>query len=262
MTKIGVFDSGVGGLSVLTEIRRLLPETDLTYLADRANAPYGQRSLQEVRELAEACTDHLLGMGMELIVVACNTASAAALHHLRALHPEVPFVGMEPALKPAAALTRNMVIGILATTATFQGELFASLVGRFADGVTLVNQACPGWAELVEAGVLTGKRAESTIARYLDPVLGAGADTLVLGCTHYPFLHHLIAARGGSHVAIVDPSPAVARQVAVVTSKLRGEEGRRRLRLLTTGDQAETETLVRNLTGIHESVTALTLAKE
>jgi glutamate racemase len=262
MTKIGVFDSGVGGLSVLTEIRRVLPESDLTYLADRANAPYGQRSLQEVRKLAETCTDHLLGMGMELIVVACNTASAAALHYLRALHTEVPFIGIEPALKPAVALTRNKVIGILATNATFQGELFASLVGRFADGVTLINQACPGWAQLVEAGVVTGNGAESTIARYLDPVLRAGADTLVLGCTHYPFLRHLIAARGGSHIAIVDPSAAVARRVAEVSSKLRGDKGSGQLRLLTNDDPDETETLVRNLTGIHESVTALTLAKE
>lgn len=262
MTNIGVFDSGVGGLSVLTEIRRLLPETDLTYLADRGNAPYGQRSLEEVRRLAEVCTEHLLGLEVDLIVVACNTASAAALHHLRARHPEVPFVGMEPALKPAAALTRNKVIGILATTATFQGELFASLMGRFADGLTLINQACPGWAELVEAGVVTGRTAESAIARYLDPVLTAGADTLVLGCTHYPFLRHLISARGGSHVAIVDPSQAVARQVAAVCRELRGHEGGGRLRLLTSGDPADTETLVRALTGIHEAVTALTLAKE
>ena len=262
MTKIGVFDSGVGGLSVLTEIRRLLPKADLTYLADRANAPYGERSLQEVRELAEACTDRLLGLGAELIVVACNTASAAALHHLRDLHPEVPFVGMEPAIKPAAALTRNKVIGILATTATFQGELFASLVDRLPDGFTLINQACPGWAELVEAGVVTGYGAESTIARFLDPVLSAGADTLVLGCTHYPFLRDLIAARGGSHVAIVDPSPAVARQVSVVCSKLRGHAGSGRLRLFTTGDPADTGVLVKSLAGIHRSVTALTLAKE
>ena len=262
MTKIGVFDSGVGGLSVLTEIHRLLPEADLTYLADRANAPYGQRSLEDVRGLAEVCTDHLLDLGMDLIVVACNTASAAALHQLRDLHPEVPFVGMEPALKPAAALTRNKVIGVLATTATFQGELFASLVGRFADGVTLINQPCPGWAELVEAGIVGGATAEAAIARYLDPVLTAGADTLVLGCTHYPFLRHLISARSGPHVAVVDPSPAVAKQVAVMCGRLRGHGGSGRLRLLTSGDPADTGTLVRHLTGIDEPVTALTLAGE
>jgi glutamate racemase len=260
MSKIGVFDSGVGGLSVLTEIHRLLPQADLTYLADRANAPYGQRSLEEVRRLAETCTDHLLESGMELIVVACNTASAAALNHLRSVHAEVPFVGMEPALKPAVALTRSNVIGILATTATFQGELFASLVGRFADGVTLVNQACPGWAELVEAGAVAGTDAESAVARYLDPVLTAGADTLVLGCTHYPFLRHLIEARSGPHVAIVDPSPAVARQVAAVWGDIPRDDGSGRLRLLTTGDAGDTETVVRHLTGIREPVTAVTLA--
>lgn len=262
LTMIGVFDSGVGGISVLTEIRRLLPGADLTYLADRANSPYGQRSLEEVQVLAEACTSHLLDLGAGLIVVACNTASAAALHHLRSIHPKVPFVGMEPAVKPAAVLTRSKVVGVLATAATFQGELFASVVGRFADGVTVINQACPGWADLVEAGALAGPVAEAAIARHLDPVLAAGADTLVLGCTHYPFLRHLIAVRAGAHVAIVDPSRAVARRVVSVSRELPGLDGPARLRFITTGHVADTEAIVKKLTGINQSVTAVTLAEK
>ena len=259
---IGVFDSGVGGLSVLTEIRRLLPAPDLIYLADRAHAPYGQRSLEEVRGFAEACTRHLLDLGAGLIVVACNTASAAALHHLRAIHPGVPFVGMEPAVKPAAALTRSKVVGVLATAATFQGELFASVVGRFAEGVSVINQACPGWAELVETGVTTGPEAEAAIAQHLDPVLAAGADTLVLGCTHYPFLRPLISARAGAQVAIIDPAGAVARQVVALTGKTVASGGRGSLRLLTTGHPGPTRKTVRELTGIDRPVIAVTLAEE
>ena len=259
---IGVFDSGVGGLSVLSEIRRLLPAPDVIYLADRANAPYGQRSLEEVRGFGEACTSYLLDRGAGLIVVACNTASAAALHHLRALHPGVPFVGMEPAVKPAAALTRSKVVGVLATAATFQGELFASVVGRFADGVTVINQACPGWADLVETGVTGGPVAEAAVAQHLDPVLAAGADTLVLGCTHYPFLRHLISARAGAHVAIVDPARAVARQVVALAEESLASDGGGTLRLLTTGRAADTENAMMELTGIDRPVTAVTLAPE
>jgi glutamate racemase len=259
---IGVFDSGVGGLSVLTEIRRLLPEADVIYLADRANAPYGRRSLREVRAFAEACTRHLLGLGAGLIVVACNTASAAALHHLRSIHPGLPFVGMEPAVKPAAALTRSKVVGVLATAATFQGELFASVVGRFAGGVSVVNQACPGWAELVEAGVTSGPVAEALIAHYLDPVLDAGADTLVLGCTHYPFLRHLISARAGAQVAVVDPARAVARQVAAVAGETIAADGSGSLELRTTGDACDTKDVISQVTGIDRPVTAVSLVEE
>ena len=259
---IGVFDSGVGGLSVLTEIRRLLPEPDVTYLADRGNAPYGQRSLEEVRGFAGACTRHLLELGAGMIVVACNTASAAALNRLRAIHPGVPFVGMEPAVKPAAALTRSKVIGVLATAATFQGELFASVVGRFAEGVTVINQACPGWADLVETGLTSGPVAEAAVAQHLDPVLAAGADTLVLGCTHYPFLRHLISARAGAQVAIVDPARAVARQVLALAGETIAPAGRGSLRLLTTGHPGDTRDAVRKLVGIDRPVTAVTLAEE
>ncbi len=262
MTLIGVFDSGVGGLSVLGEVRRLLPGADLIYLADQANSPYGQRSLGEVRKLAEACTRHLLDLGADLIVVACNTASAAALHHLRSMFPGVPFVGMEPAIKPATGLTRSKVVGVLATAATFQSELFSSVVGRFADGVTIVTQACPGWADLVETGEISGPVTEAAIARQLDPVLAAGADTLVLGCTHYPFLRRVIAERAGAQVVIVDPAPAVARQVVVVAGDSNGPGHGGELRLLTTGNAVGAQNVIRHLTGIRTPVTAVTLAEE
>jgi glutamate racemase len=253
---IGIFDSGVGGLSVLKEIRRLLPDDDLTYLADQANAPYGSRSLSEVRRLAEQCTRHLIDRGAELIVIACNTASAAALHHLRDLYPMVPFVGMEPAVKPAAALTRSGVIGVLATGATFQGELFASLVDRFGDGFTIVPKACPGWADLVEKGETTGPRVTALVATHLDPVLAAGADTLVLGCTHYPFLHAVISDRAGSQVSILDPALAVARQVAAQRGLRPRSHGS--LEVYTTGHASSTARVIKVLTEIEWPVLPVT----
>lgn len=258
---IGVFDSGVGGLSVLFEIRRLLPEADAIYLADQQNAPYGQRSLSEVRDLAERCTAHLLGAGAELVVVACNTASAAALHHLRWLHPDVPFVGMEPALKPAAAVTRSGVIGVLATQATFQGELFESLLGRFGGGVQIITRACAGWANLVEEAEVTGPRAEALVADHLDPVLMRGADTLVLGCTHYPFLRALISERAGTQVSIIDPSEAVARQVVALyqrASPAMASLSTGCLEIQTTGDITQARRTIASLTGSDQRVTPVT----
>jgi glutamate racemase len=255
---IGLFDSGMGGLSILLEIRRLLPSADLVYLADQGNAPYGDKTLDDVRRLAEQCTSHLLAAGADIVVVACNTASAAALHHLRALHPGVPFVGMEPAIKPAAAITRGGVIGVLATAATFQGELFGSLIGRFGGNVQIVAKACRGWADLVERAELTGPRAEGLIADHLDPVLAAGADTLVLGCTHYPFLRSLISDRAGPQVAIVDPAPAVARQVALIHNGRSGTDQMSRLEVQTTANPSYARRLVSDLTGIDQTVTPVT----
>ncbi|HSL25307.1 MAG TPA: glutamate racemase [Acidimicrobiia bacterium] len=256
---IGVFDSGVGGLSVLVEIRRALPAADVAYLADRGHAPYGSRALEEVRGLAEACTSLLVERGAEVVVLACNTASAAALDYLRRRHPEVTFVGMEPALKPAVAITRNRVVGVLATAATFQGELFASVIGRFGKDVEIVKRACPGWADLVETAELAGGHAESVVAEHLEPVLARGADTLVLGCTHYPFLRPLIRAGAGAQVALIDPAPAVARRVASVWGEAARPAGNGRLSLLTTGATAPTQQVVARLTGIEHTVTPVTL---
>ncbi|MGH8927394.1 MAG: glutamate racemase [Acidimicrobiia bacterium] len=257
---IGVFDSGVGGLSVLTEVNRLLPMTDLIYLADRGHGPYGFRSLDDVKALAERCTRLLIEEGAGLIVIACNTASAAALHYLRARYPELPFVGMEPAVKPAVAITRSGVVGVLATQATFQGELFESVVGRFGNGVEIITQACAGWANLVEAGITQGPEVDRAVAAHLDPVLAQGADTLVLGCTHYPFLRSAISARAGGWVSIVDPAYAVARRTLGIWGGRANGSGA--TRLLTTGSAADTRRVVADLTGLDQIVTAVTLPPE
>jgi glutamate racemase len=235
---IGVLDSGIGGLSVLREMRALLPDADLVYVADQAFAPYGERSLDEVRTRAAAVVSHLLDLSCAPIVIACNTASAAALHHLRQVHPDVPFVGMEPAVKPAAETTGAGVIGVLATPATFQSELYASVVDRHSNGVEVIAQPAPGLVELVEEGHLDA--ALPLLRGYLAPMIEAGVDRLVLGCTHYPFLIDQIRRILPEDVAIIDPAPAVARQVARVT----GGGGSRKTTYLATRptDAATVET--------------------
>ncbi|HET90440.1 MAG TPA: glutamate racemase, partial [Chloroflexi bacterium] len=216
---VAVFDSGVGGLSVWHEIRHQLPHEDTCYLADQAHVPYGCRPLDQVREFAHQITRFLLEQGAKVVVVACNTASAAALHPLRRAFPTVPFVGMEPAVKPAAERTRNGVVGVMATPATFQGELFASLLERYASDVRVVPQVCPGLVEAVEAGELDTPETEALLRRYLIPLVEAKVDQLVLGCTHYPFLRPVIQRVMGEGVAVIDPAPAVARQVGRVLAQ-------------------------------------------
>jgi glutamate racemase len=212
MAAVGIFDSGVGGLSVLTEIRGRASEVPLLYLADQAWAPYGERSLADVRDRSVAITELLIDRGCDLIVVACNSASAAALHHLRDLFPDYQFVGMEPAVKPAASQTERGVIGVLATAATFQGELYASVVDRHANGTEIVEQACPGLADAIERLGPEHPETIDLLARYMAPLNEAGIDTLVLGCTHYPFLMPSIRQLAGPGVRLIDPAPAVARQ--------------------------------------------------
>ncbi|MGH2521615.1 MAG: glutamate racemase, partial [Anaerolineales bacterium] len=185
---IGIFDSGVGGLSVLREIRARLPHADLLYFGDNAHIPYGPRSLAEVRAFAEAISHFLLACGAQVIVLACNTASAAALKHLRATFPNAPFVGMEPAVKPAAEQTQTGVVGVLATPATFQGELFNSVVERFAQGVTVLPQVCAGLVQQIEAGALDSPQTEAMLRGWVEPLLAQNIDALVLGCTHYAFV--------------------------------------------------------------------------
>lgn len=209
---IGVFDSGVGGLSVLRAIRQLIPSQPVIYLGDQGHVPYGLRPLQEVRTFSSEVTHFLLAKGAQLIIVACNTASAAALHSLREEFPSVPFVGMEPAVKPAAEQTHSGVVGVLATFATFQGALYASVVERFAHGVTLLQSPCPGLVAEIEKGNLNGTATRSILEAALNPMLEKGIDTIVLGCTHYPFVIPLIEEIVGPGVRVIDPAPAVARQ--------------------------------------------------
>lgn len=230
---IGVFDSGVGGLSVLKEIRRVLPDADLLYVADRKRAPYGTRTLEEVRDFSFEIVDWLLNQGADTIVVACNTASAAALHQLRDAHPQLPIVGMEPAVKPAAALTGTGVVGVFATAATFQGELFDTVVSRWGSGTEVVALACPEWVEEVEAGRLDGDDTEDVVREPVTLALDAGADTLVLGCTHFSFLTPVIARVAGDRVALIDPAPAVAAQTKRVVPSTSGSG---RVTLAASGD--------------------------
>ena len=210
---IGIFDSGIGGLTVLHAIHQLMPEEPLLYLADQAHVPYGPRAMQEVRHFSEAITHYLLDQGSRLIVVACNTASAAALKYLRQVFPNIPFVGMEPAVKPAAEHTRSGVVGVLATPATFQGELYASVVERFGQGVKLLQNTCPGLVSQIEKGALESREIYQILEDALNPMLEQGIDTVVLGCTHYPFVIPLIQRITGPDVRVIDPAPAVARQV-------------------------------------------------
>ncbi len=236
---IGIFDSGVGGLSVWREVVRAMPHEDTLYFADQAHVPYGPRPEPEIRGFAESITRFLLDQGCKAVVVACNTASAAALKHLRETFPDVPILGMEPAVKPAAALTRSGVVGILATPATFQGRLFKATAGRHAAGIRLVNQVCDGLADHVERGDPEDPETLRLLERYLDPVLAAGADVVVLACTHYPFLMEAIRRRCGPGVTVIDPAPAIARHLGDVLrerSMLAGRPLTGHARFMTTGD--------------------------
>lgn len=219
---IGLFDSGVGGLSILNQVHHLLPNEDLLYVADQAHVPYGPRGRLEVRQFSVEITRFLLGQGAKLVVVACNTASAAALEHLRATFPGTSFVGMEPAVKPAAQRTESGQVGVLATPATFEGELFASVVTRHADGVEVHQRVIPGLVERIEAGDLTGPETHRLVEAAVQPLLDKGIDTLVLGCTHYPFILPILHQLVGPEIELIDPSPAVARQVRRVLEE-RGE---------------------------------------
>jgi glutamate racemase len=211
---IGIFDSGIGGLTVAAQIRQALPMERLIYFGDSIHLPYGQRPLDEVRGFSTGITRALLDKGCKLIVVACNTASGAALRTLRQDFPTVPFVGMEPAVKPAVEGTRSKVVGVIATPATFQSEVYASVVERFAQDVSVLHQPCPGLVEQIEAGAFNNATTEDMLRRWLEPMLEQRIDVLVLGCTHYPLVRPLIERIVGDGVRVIDPAPAIARQVA------------------------------------------------
>ncbi len=209
---IGVFDSGVGGLSVLHHIRHFLPHEQLLYIADSGHVPYGDKSASFIEQRSLALTRFLVEQGADAIVVACNTATAAAITTLRK-HYTLPIIGMEPAVKPAVAATHSGVVGVLATTGTLESARFAALLERYAGEVEIVTQGCPGLVEQVEQGDLLGAQTRSLIERYTAPLLARGADTLILGCTHYPFLAPLIREVVGANITLVDTGEAVARQL-------------------------------------------------
>jgi glutamate racemase len=209
---IGVFDSGVGGLSVLRDIRKELWNEDLLYVADSFHAPYGDKSAEFVEARSIAIAQFLVNQQVKAMVVACNTATSAAVAELRTRF-SIPIVAMEPAVKPAVEKTQSGVVGVLATRRTVSSENFLNLLERFGAGVDIIVQPCPGLVEQVEVGDFSGDKTRSLIEQYIFPLLERGADTIVLGCTHYPFLHSLIQAMAGPGVAIIDPGEAIAREL-------------------------------------------------
>jgi glutamate racemase len=249
---IGVFDSGLGGLSVVRQIRALLPREDILYYADNAYCPYGLRSQLEIQGRSRLITELLVDMDAKAIVVACNTASSMAINHLREHFPKIEIVGLEPALKPAVALTRSGKIGVLATPRTVAGERMRWLIETHADGVEVLTVAAAGLVELVESGELTGSLVAAALWPLLDPMIEAGVDVIVLGCTHYPFLRSEIESCMGTGVPVIDSGMAIARRTRYVLEAaglLSESQATGTLMLLTSGSVVEVEPVARMLLG-------------
>ncbi|MGB5370915.1 MAG: glutamate racemase, partial [Flavobacteriaceae bacterium] len=215
---IGIFDSGVGGTSIWKEIHKLLPHENTIYLADSKNAPYGERSGEEILKLSVKNTEYLLGKGCKLIVVACNTATTNAIDALRKMYG-IPFIGIEPAIKPAALKSQSKVVGILATKGTLSSKLFHSTAENHAFGIRIIEQEGTGLVPLIEAGKINTGETEQLLIKYLKPMLEGGIDHLVLGCTHYPYLIPMLKRLLPLHVTIIDSGEAVARQTKYVLEK-------------------------------------------
>lgn len=250
---VGIFDSGVGGLSVLRAMHALLPSQPILYIGDQAHVPYGKRQLSEIRSFSTSITRYLLNTGAKLIVVACNTASAAALKELRTTFPDTPFVGMEPAVKPASQHTHNGIVGVLATPATFQGELYNTLVEKFAKNVQIFTSTLPGLVEEIESGQINSPKVRSILEEAILPMLDKGADTLVLGCTHYPFVLPLIQEIAGPDIEVIDPAPAIARRTRTLLQQFNLENGGTEpadIVFATSGDINRFKTSIENLLGI------------
>lgn len=233
---IGVYDSGVGGLSVWRELYKLMPGEDYIYLSDGAHCPYGNKPIEYIIERAETITRFFIEKGAEVVVIACNTATAAAVEYLRNRY-SIPFVGMEPAIKPAALASKTGVVGVLATANTFKGSLYTHTLEKFATNVKVIEQVGEGLVEFVESGVLEGDAVDKTLSRYILGMKREKVDTIVLGCTHYPFLESSISKVAGEGVKIINPAPAVALQTQRVLSSLcRDKKTSGRYFFYSTGD--------------------------
>lgn len=264
---IGIFDSGAGGLSVWKELIKTMPSEDYFYISDAAYCPYGRKSKEMILKRASAISRFLIERGAEIIVVACNTATAAAIDGLRQTF-DIPFVGMEPAVKPAAALTKTGVIGVLATHGTLQGSLYKATSEKYArrKEVKIIEEVGDGLVELVEAGDLQSPEAEALVKKYTDPMIEAGADCVVLGCTHYPFLEHLIRKVSSDKLIVINPAPAVAKRARQLLEKVRetaisaqGNKGsltrEQKIVIATTGSKTDT------LQNLADSVTRQVIAE-
>lgn len=237
---IAVFDSGVGGVSVLAEIQHLLPNESLLYLGDCGHIPYGEKTPEFIRQRCSVMAGFFREQGAKALVIACNTATVAGVADLRRDFPEWPIVGMEPAVKPAAAATRSGVVGVLATTGTLQSAKFAALLDRFATDVRVITQPCPGLVELIESGDLHSPQLRALLKHYVDPLLANGCDTIILGCTHYPFLKPMLKSMIPESISLIDTGAAVARQLQRLLAErdLLAEGPNRPVRFWTSADPA------------------------
>lgn len=244
---IGIFDSGMGGLSVWRVLCKALADESLVFLGDGKNCPYGSRPREEVRRLTFEAVERLLAEGCKMVVIACNTATAMAIAELREHYPQIPFVGLEPAVKPAALRTKSGVIGVLATERSFEGELFLRTSAQFADKVRILKAVGEGFVEIVERNLEDTPEAEAAVRRAVEPLIATGADEIVLGCTHYPFLRGVIGRVVGDRpVEIIDSADAVERRVEELLDRygLRAERGHKpEYRFLTCADEAYAERL-------------------
>jgi len=248
---VGVFDSGVGGLSVLAHIHSRLPHENLSYFADSAYMPYGNKSAAEVETRSLRIADFLLGQGAKALVVACNTATAAAVQALRQ-NVQVPVIGMEPAIKPAVHGSAAGVVGVLATSGTISSDKFNRLMQRFTEHAELVVQPCPGLVEHIEAGDLNSRRIRELLEQYLKPLLDKGSDTVVLGCTHYPFVIPLIREIVGDGIQIIDTGAAIARELErqlATRGLLADSDADGVMRFFTSGDAASIQPVLQRLWG-------------
>lgn len=237
---IGIFDSGMGGISVWQALHEALPEESLIYLGDGARCPYGARSLDEVRDFTFEAVERLLAEGCKMIVLACNTATAVAIKELRECYPNIPFVGLEPAVKPAALTTKSGVIGVLATKRSLEGDHFRRAEEKYGAEVRILKAVGEGFVEAVENNEEQSPETETLVRRVVEPLVEQGVDKLVLGCTHYPFLRSVIERVAGDGVEIIDSSEAVARRVANLLDEngIRAEAGVAEYRFLTFADEA------------------------
>lgn len=238
---IGVYDSGFGGLSVWRELHRALPRESLIYLGDGKNCPYGTKSEEQIRELAERAVGDLVERGCKMVVVACNTATAAAIEYLRERFSHLPIVGLEPAVKPACAMTRSKVVGVIATERSLVGRKFLSTLERYGEGVEVLKVVGEGFVEAVEADAEQEPRTEELVRRVVEPIIERGADVIVLGCTHYPFLGDVIRrVVGDREVAVIDSGEAVEKRVESLLDKFSlrcAEDNVPRLEFLSYADE-------------------------
>ena len=250
---IGLFDSGMGGLSVWQEVRAGLPSESLIFFGDGVRCPYGSRSREQILSFTIEAVERLIAEGCKLIVIACNTATAVAIETLRERYPQIPFVGLEPAVKPAALSTRTGVVAVLATARSLEGSLFLHTSAQYADRVQILKSVGEGFVEIVEAGDEAEPYAEQAVRAVIEPIIAAGADKIVLGCTHYPFLRKTMErVIGDREVEIIDSGSAVCRRVAQLLDEynMRADcQQQPEFRFITLGDENYLKQLQRRAYG-------------